>query len=341
MPNHITDVVVHKLIKEAHQRTATLDLRPAVLAVSAVVQRLIDHLYKQYAEKPGKGFGRFEPDANEYPVQRYLLEHTSEGEPEFLELSNLLMRHLQTRAAAEPLATGGFVLIAKITTGASNYLLVAIVTEVIGTAITEGLEVVESVHLDMNQLRVAGRVDLTAWRNGGDRYISFLKGRTDVAGYFKLFLGCNDVHLASEESSKLLQGLESFAQSKELDAVQKETLFGAAHAYLVNLAKQNEPVSLEAFSNHVWSQQPLEMQAMLAADELALSDGFVPDRRVLKRLVKFEAKSQYWKLTFDRKALSTHAIQYDRVSDTLILKNLPEALRLELIEELDDEPDEI
>ncbi|HAL37027.1 MAG TPA: hypothetical protein DCP03_02465 [Polaromonas sp.] len=49
---------------------------------------------------------------------------------------------------------------------------------------------------------------MTAWLAGGDRYISFLKGRTDVAGYFKLFLGCNDVHLAAEESKKLLQGLE-------------------------------------------------------------------------------------------------------------------------------------
>ena len=44
-----------------------------------------------------------------------------------------------------------------------------------------------------NALRVAGRIDLGAWQTGGERYISFLRGRGDVAQYFKLFLGCNDL----------------------------------------------------------------------------------------------------------------------------------------------------
>lgn len=337
MTTNITDVVIHKLNKESHQRTASLELRPTVLPVNTVVQRLIDHLYKQYADKPGKGFGRFETDDNEYPVQKYLKQHVESSTISFLELSNQLMRHLETRAKTESLATGGYVLIAKTTSGSSNYILVAIVTEVVGTAITEGLEVVESVHLDMNQLRVAGRVDMTSWLSGADRYISFLKGRTDVAGYFKLFLGCNDVHLAAEESLKLLKGLESFATEQALDISKKEALFNTAHSYLVNLAKENQPVSLEALSNHLWPLEPQTLQIALANQDLSLSDGFVPDRRVLKRLVKFEAKSQYWKLSFDRKALTTRAIEFNQSTGTLTLKNLPEVLRNELLEELEDD----
>lgn len=337
MTTNITDVVIHKLIKESHQRTASLELRPTVLPVNTVVQRLIDHLYKQYADKPGKGFGRFESDENEYPVQRYLKQHVETSTISFLELSNQLMRHLETRAKAESLATGGYVLIAKTTSGPSSYILVAIVTEVVGTAITEGLEVVESVHLDMNQLRVAGRVDMTGWLSGADRYISFLKGRTDVAGYFKLFLGCNDVHLAAEESKKLLQGLESFATEQALDISKKEALFNTAHSYLVNLAKENQPVSLEALSNHLWPLEPQALQIVLADQNLLLSDGFVPDRRVLKRLVQFEAKTQYWKLSFDRKALSTRMIEFNQTTGTLTIKELPEALRSELLQEFEDE----
>jgi nucleoid-associated protein len=337
MPTTITDVVVHKLNKEPHQRTATHELRTSTLAVNSVVQRLIDHLYKQYSEKPGKGFGRFEANENEYPVQRYVRAHCQQATTTFLALSVELMDHLQTRAAAETLATGGYVLVAKTNSGEADHLLVAIVTEVIGTAITEGLDVIESVHLDMNQLRVAGRVDLSAWFAGGDKYISFLKGRADVAGYFKLFLGCNDVHLAAEESRKLLHGMEGFASAQSLAPLQKETLFTAAHTYLVDLAKRNEPVSLESFTNSVWSQDPHLLQTFLASDSLSLSDGFVPDRRVLRRLVKFEAKSQYWKLSFERRALTSGSVTYDANAGTLTLMNLSESIRQELSEEFNED----
>ena len=139
----ITNCIVHKLIKEAHQREAGVELRPTELPVNPSVQRLIDHLHKLYSERAGKGYGRFEENEDEYPVQRFIRQHILETECDFLVLSNRLMTHLQSRASVEQLATGGFVLIAKISNEGTEYLLVAIVTEVVGTAITEGLEVID------------------------------------------------------------------------------------------------------------------------------------------------------------------------------------------------------
>lgn len=340
--NIITDVVVHKLIKESQQRTATVELRPQPLQVNEAVQRLVDGLYKQYALNVGKAFGKFEQDANEYPVQRYLQEHLNAPIPDFLALSNQLMAHLQTRAAAESFATGGYVLIAKITAANGNhYLLCAIVTEVVGMAITQGLNVVESVHLDMGHLRVAGRIDLTTWLAGGDRYISFLRGRADVSGYFKLFLGCNDLHVPLAESKKLVQALDDFADQNQLAPDAREGLFSLAHSYLSGLSKRGETVELEAFSNHVWPQAPQSLRDVLSEADRDISSGFVPDQRALKRLVKFEGKSQYWKLSFDRKGLLNRDIVFDADNGTLTLKNLPDRLRDELRSEVTDDTDEL
>lgn len=342
MPNVITDAVVHKLIKDAGQRATSLDLRPQPLQINAQVQRLIDLIYKQYSEQVGKGFGKFEADQNEYPVQRYLREHLAEGGTGFLEMSANLMRHLETRASAEQFSTGGFVLIAKIAGDGSQYLLCAIVTEVAGVAITEGLEVIESQYLDMSHMRVAGRIDLTTWKAGGDRYISFLKGRSDVAAYFRLFLGCNDVHMPLAESKKLVVALESFADQQALEPQQRDSLFELAHGYLANLSKAKEPVELEAFSNHVWPTAPQELRSVMADPSHAISDGFVPDQRALKALVKYEGKAQYWKLTFDRKALRNREILFNREDGTLTLSNLPQSLRDELERDYQtDEADEI
>jgi len=332
---HITNCIVHKLLKEANQRETQIDLRPAELPVNQSVQRLVDHLHKLYSERAGKGYGRFEDNADEYPAQRYIHQLEVTNETDFLEMSNRLMAHLQSRASVEQFATGGFVLIVRMTNDETDYLLVAIVTEVVGTAITEGLDVVDSVHLDMSQLRVAGRVDITAWLAGADRYISFLKGRGDIANYFRLFLGCNDLVLALEESKKLVLGLEQFVAEQDLDAARREEFLEQAHNYLTSLGK-GVPVSLEALSNHLWPDEPDVLQTKLASDDLELSDGFVPDRRAIKGLVKFEGKSEHWKLTFDRRAIRAGHLRYNPENNSIILTQIPDGLRDELLEEIEE-----
>ncbi len=332
-PSQITGFIVHKLVKEAHQRTATVEPRMEPVAVSSTVQRLMDQLHTLYSERTGKGYGYFEANENEYPVQKYIRRHHVACETNFFDFSIELMEHLRLRAQVEQLATGGYVLIAKIKNGATEFLMIAIVTEVLGAAITEGMEVVDSVHLDMTHLRVAGRVDLTAWQSGAERYISFLKGRGDIAGYFQLFLGCDDMLLALEESKKLVIGLGRFAEVQQLDAENRDRLFDAAHQYLDELGRTKETVSLEALTNHLWPHEPEAFRRILAAEELGLSDGFVPDRRAIKGLVRFQGKSNYWKLSFDRKAMRCGDLRYDKENDTIVLSSIPPDLRDELISE--------
>lgn len=337
MPNNIVNLVVHKLIKDPHG-AATIELADAPINATPSAQRLIDHLHKLYAERPGKGYGKFEEDENNFPMRRFIREHFVDHVTDYYALSQVMMQHLQFRAGQEQLATGGYVLISHVNNGVTDFLLVAIVTEVVGTAITEGLEIVDSVHLDMSNLRVAGRVDLTAWQGGAERYVSFLKGRGEVANYFKQFLGCNDVLVALQETQKLVRGLESFATEQHLEQAVRDQLFEQAYTYLEELGRNSNPVSLDAFANRLWPDSPDDLRAALAIEELQLSDGFVPDRRAIKGLVKFKGASTHWKLEFDRRGLRNGDIRYDQANNKLVLSNIPDALRSELLEELTDEP---
>ena len=334
--NNIVNLVVHKLLKEPHG-LASIELRDALVHVTPSAQRLVDNLHKLYAERPGKGYGKFEEDENNFPMRRFVRQHFVEQTTTYYALSQLMMEHLQARAGQEQLATGGYVLISHVNNGANDFLLVAIVTEVMGTAITEGLEIIDSSHLDMGHLRVAGRVDLTAWGAGAERYISFLKGRGEVAKYFKLFIGCNDVLIALQETQKLVQALESFATDRHLDAVARDHLFEAAHSYLDELARNNTNVSLDAFANRLWPDAPDDLRIVLASEALELSDGFVPDRRAIKWLMKFKGTSAHWKLEFDRRGLRSGDVHYNREENTLTLSSIPDKLRDELLAELNDE----
>lgn len=330
-PDHrIIDLVVHKLIKDPHGPTQ-IELRQTRVSATASAQRLVDHLGRLYNERFGKGFGRFEDDEDNFPMPRFIRQHVVEESIDFLTLSHLMMQHLQVRSEQEELASGGHVLIARVENNRSDYLFVAIVTEMIGTAITNNLDVVDSVHLDINNLRVAGRIDLNAWRSGAERYISFLKGRANVAQYFKLFLGCNDLVIALRETQKLVQGLEQFAEAQQLQPEVRDQLFQRAHGYLDEFGDNGAPVSLDTLSQHVWPEAANRLREALDDENLALSSGFIPDRRAIKPLVRFKTSGPEWKLEFDRSSLRSGAVIYDRQHDRLILSNIPEALRKELL----------
>ncbi|MBW0298674.1 hypothetical protein B4P00_21105 [Shewanella xiamenensis] len=337
--NVITECIVHKLIKKQHVKGADKELRETLLPVNKSVQRLVDHLYNLYSGSTGKAFGCFEPDEDEYPVQRYIRHHAQEVKYDFKTLSEKLMVRLANKAGEELLATGGYVLFAKISVGDVHYLLVAIVTETVGTAITDGLDVIDSVHLDLSHLRVAGRIDLNAWQAGGERYISFLKGRSDIADYFKVFIGCNDILKPLVETQKLVTALDTFATEQQMGVESRGEFLERAHQFIIQLPK-NTPLSLTALANHCWPDAPSALTATLSREEFSLSDGFVPDRRAAKGLVNFEGKSQFWKLNFSRTAIKNGHVEYDHKNQRIILTNIPDDLREELLAETAENEDD-
>ncbi len=329
-PVTIRDLVVHQLIKEANG-PASVALRDAVLPVTPAGQRLVDHLCQQYVARLGKGFGKFEEDETQFAVPGLVRAHVIDQSIDFITLTRGMMAQLQLRAEQEALATGGFVLFARGRDEEADFLLVALVSEVMGTAITDGMHITDSLHLDMNTLRVAGRVDLSAWQKGQDRYLSFLKGRGDVAAYFKLFLGCNDVVTALKETQKLVQGLENFVATTQLGHAARDELFERAHGYLDELGNDARSVSIADVAERIWPDEPEKMRETLADASLQLNDGFVPDRRAIKPLKRFKTTAPGWKLEFDRGAIRSGDVIYNKSNDTIVLYNVPEQLRKDLV----------
>ena len=334
--NAIQGLVVHKLIKE-RQGEADFVPRDNTVTVTVTVQRLIDQIHRLYADRQSKGYGKFEVDEDNFPMGRYAREYFVDESTGFYNLSLAMMRTLKKASGNAPLSTGGYVLIAHVFNGANHFLLVALVTDILGTAITDGLEIIDSTHLDIANLRVAGRIDLTGWQDGAERYVSFLKGKGEVADYFKEFLGCNDVIVANRETQKLMTCLQNFATENALESAVKDVLFQRAYDWCAELSSSKSPIELEALANYLWPQEPALMRTSMANEVLQLSDGFIPDKRSLRVLVKFSAKTANWRMEFERNALRTGEIHFNKDEGTLTFKNLPTQLIAELEAETDDE----
>lgn len=335
----IDNAIVHKLVKEKHGK-ATVVERTAVLTVNDPVKKLILDIHGLYASKASKGYGRFEADEINYPSAAILRQTFTSRVTSFLEGSKLLLGVLATKAGAVPLATGGYVLMSQMTDDAGvSWFIVAIINNVDGSVINDvTLEVVTAMHVDLENLRVAGRVNLSDWQAGEEdvRYVGFLKQRGEVSDYFKQFLGCDDLVADVAETKKLVSALKSFAKAEGLTREAEDNFLQLAYTHCLERNKNDEPLSLESLSNAIWPTEPQKLQAAFVQDGVQISDGFVPDGRSIKGLMHLKYKTEFWTIDIDRHALSKGFAHYNQEKGELTLLQLPEGLRAELDRETEE-----
>lgn len=295
----IKHIIYHILNKEV-QGSTDIDPSPTEITPTEVHLNFLNKLTEAYSGKAGKGFGQFDSDEDSYPMPKIVRDYLNDQN--FYTATKRMMNTLSNRIQDQPLATGGKVFIIHFEENSSEYLLIAILSEKKAFSTTDW-QLEEEEVLALEHLKYAGRINLTSWQAGEKRYISFLKGQGDIAQYFKLFLGCNDILEAQQETKKLVEHLEEFANQQGLDVEQKTAFFERAQEYLYEISDNEEPFSTETFANRVWSENPQELKDKLSDAEAGVSDGFTPDKRSLKKLSTFKGKTKHWCLSFDRTAV--------------------------------------
>lgn len=301
---HITYHILHKQQNES----ATKELNPTPFTPNSAHQNFLDKLTKAYKGKAGKGFGTFDVDEDNFPMPKLLRDYFSDSD--FQNLTVRMMNILLTKIQNQGFATGGKVFIAHYEAQGCDYMLIAILSDRIGFS-AQDWEMLESEMLDIEHLKYAGRINLTAWQGNELRYISFLKGQGDVSAYFKEFLSCNDALVAREETKKLVSLLEEFTREQSYELEQKTTFFNDVKSYLTDISNISGSFNTEEFTNRVYPSNPQLLQEKLSNVETGVQDGFTPDKAALKRLITFVGKTKNWRLSFDRTAISEGQISTD------------------------------
>lgn len=316
----IKHIIYHILNKEVQGSTDIVP-SPTEITPTKVHLNFLNKLTEAYSGKAGKGFGQFDSDEDSYPMPKIVRDYLNDQN--FYAATERMMNTLSNRIQDQPLATGGKVFIIHFEENRSEYLLIAILSEKIAFSTTDW-QLEEEEVLALEHLKYAGRINLTSWQAGEKRYISFLKGQGGIAQYFKLFLGCNDILEAQQETKKLVEHLEEFANQQGLDVEQTTAFFKRAQEYLYEISDNEEPFSTETFANRVWSENPQELKDKLSDAEAGVSDGFIPDKRSLKKLSTFTGKTKHWCLSFDRTAILNSEITL--IDGKIIINNPTDSL---------------
>ena len=331
---NIKSIVVHRLLKDGDAFRA--DLRHGQNAVSDDTTKMVLQLISEYAKRTGKAHGRFEADEINYPVQAHLRQHFVDGITTYLELSSAMMTTLCAKAKGTAATTGG-VIMAHTEVNGAEFVIVAIVSEEWAPALNDELEVKGGQHLDLKGFRFAGRVNLTEWQAGGDKYLSFLKGKgQQVSAYFKAFLGCDSSVTDAAETRNLKNALEEFVKTANLDEQQTQNFYDKAFTICDLLQKERTPIDFDTFANELWPADPGSLTRILSDPDRKLSEGFVPDKRVYRSFVQFSGKTKTWKVEFSREAIKSGEVVFNP-DETLSITNVPAELKERLRSEVKDQ----
>ena len=324
----IRHCIVHLIDKKPDGSPAALHARDSELATSQAMENLLADLNESYNAKQGKAWGLFHEESGAYPFSGWLKAYL-DGEQDFTAFSRQAVEQLQKLMEESNLSTGGHVLFAHYQQGMTDYLAIALLHHSEGVAVTDALDVTPAKHLDLGQLHLAARINISEWQNNkqSKQYISFIKGKNGkkVSDYFRDFIGCQEGVDGPGETRTLLKAFSDFVESEDLPEEAAREKTQTLVEYATTQTKLGEPVTLEELSSLIDEDRPKAFYDHIRNKDYGLSPEIPADKRTLNQFRRFTGRAEGLSISFEAHLLGDK-VEYDEAAGTLIIKGLPTQL---------------
>lgn len=328
----IRHCIVHLIDKKPDGSPAVLHARDSALAASSALENLMADLNDSYNAKQGKAWGLFHAESGAYPFSGWLKAYLN-GEQDFTAFSRQAVEQLKKLMEESNLSTGGHVLLAHYQQGMTDYLAIALLHHSEGVTVTEALDVAPAKHLDLGQLHLAARINISEWQNNpqSKQYISFIKGKNGkkVSDYFRDFIGCQEGVDAPSETRTLLKAFSDFVESEDLAEEQAREKTETLVDYASSQARIGEPITLEELSGLIDEERPRAFFDHIRNKDYGMAPEFPADKRTLSQFRRFTGRAEGLSISFEAHLLGSK-IEYDEARDMLIIRQLPTQLKDQL-----------
>ena len=324
----IRHCIVHLIDKKPDGSPAVLHARDTELAASDAIENLLADLNDSYNAKQGKAWGFFHGESGAYPLSGWLKQYL-DADKDFTAFSRMAVEHLQKLMEESNLSTGGHILFAHYQQGMTEYLAIALLHHSEGVAVNAELDVTPSRHLDLGQLHLAARINLSEWKNNQNskQYISFIKGKNGkkVSDYFRDFIGCQEGVDGPGETRTPLKAFSDFVESEDLPEASAREKTQTLVEYATTQTKLGEPVTLEELSSLIDEERPKAFYDHIRNKDYGLSPEIPADKRTLNQFRRFTGRAEGLSISFEAHLLGDK-VEYDEAAGTLIIKGLPTTL---------------
>ena len=331
----IEQAIIHE-ISQNNEGQLSCRLRPQPLLNGKAVETMLEELHQTYTSKAGKGFGFFGingDDGEANPAFAEGLKKYRAGQLGFVEFSGNAGKLLQEELAKYDFSHGGFLLMACYTSITSDYLFVALLNAKTSMTVLDDMELTEVNSLDLSNMQLAARIDLTEWQADSEskKYISFIRGRAGrkVADFFLDFMGCVEGLNLKAQNKNLINAVEDFVAGSQLTKEERQECRDKVYDYCSLQLGSGADVELKDLADELADSDMESFYDFAKNDSYQLEDEFPADRSTLRSLKKFSGTGGGVTLSFDGNHLGERVI-YDPVSDTIIIKGVPANLKEQL-----------
>ncbi|MFV3332577.1 nucleoid-associated protein YejK [Pseudomonas sp. NY15437] len=322
--------IVHFVDKKPDGNPASLQTRDELLCQSEATDNLVADLLDAYNGKAGKGWGFFHEPSGAYPFREWLTGYLDGGR-DFVAFSHEAVEHLVQLMNESVVTTGGHVLFVHLQQGMTDYLVIALLHQRDGVALTEGLDVTAIRHLDVGQLHLAARINLSEFQKNpkSRQYISFIKKTGRSFDYFRDFLGCQEGADAPSETRTLLKAFSDYVESEDLPENEARWKTDTLVDYAQSQAKLGEPLVLDALSELIDEQRPKAFYDYIRNKDYGLAPEIPPDKKTIKQFQRFTGRADGLAISFEAHHLGSK-VEWDKERDILIIRNIPTQLKTQL-----------
>ena len=324
----IRHCIVHLIDKKPDGNPAVLHARESELSPSDAIENLLVDLNDSYNAKQGKAWGFFHAHSGAHPLSGWLKQYL-DGDQDFTAFSRISVEHLQKLMEESNLSVGGHVLFAHYQQGMTDYLAIALLHHSEGVAVNAELDVTPSRHLDLSQLHLAARINISEWRNNQNskQYISFIKGKNGkkVSDYFRDFIGCQEGVDGPGETRTLLKAFSDFVESEDLPEEAAREKTQTLVDYATSQTKAGEPVTLTELSGLIDEERPRAFYDHIRNKDYGLSPEIPADKRTLNQFRRFTGRAEGLSISFEAHLLGER-VTYNAEKGTLTIKGLPTQL---------------
>jgi len=339
----IKEAIIHELIKDARQTEhAAVDPREERLPINDVLANLTQEVIKIY-NRQSNGYGTFHTDENLFRFPKLASEYVAD-EYDFVEFSKATANLICEQMKRSTFASGGYLLIIRLTIGDKDWLIAAILKLKPGTAIEEGTkELIESLGLDVEHLHEAARIDIKKWKENSHPYLSFVKkrsGKDDVTLYFRNALGCSDYTDSKYHTTQVMQAIDDYMEAKSWSKDKKIQIRQELHRYFKLKTENKEPAVLKTIAQTVDEESPEAFEKHLVDGDYRVNGDFEPHPKTYRKYKRVAGKLGNISLSFDVSDVIDGKINYDESSGNIIIPGDVESkLVKEIREYQNDDPD--
>lgn len=243
----LNSIIIHEIIKEVNTtNTATMYLSNYVLDINNKnVLRIVTSLEESFSRKTIKR-AKFSEDGFKEDFQDF-------SNIDIINFSKELTKKLKNNINGISQAKGGYLIFARYST-TQDFLAIFLVRNTEGSRLIQGAgswDLNSTQYLDVEHFAMGVKINLSVLNSeSNDRYLSLVRGNTDISHYFEAWIGLDD----PKQENKDAQALYNVANQIELpDGMTRDELKKKIFDYAKS--HKDRVVNLRALSLFIFNNE--------------------------------------------------------------------------------------